>query len=70
MRNPEYANAATLRKRGIDPFPRHGDVVEWVDNGEQWTVDEHDDITGPTALKTWPDGTHTWKLVRLIRRAE
>lgn len=45
------------------PIP--GDVVEWVGNGERWTVCA-DDLDGPAALKHWPD--YGWCNVRLIHR--
>ena len=53
-----YANAETI--------PQDGDVVEWVSNGERWTVCKEDDLEGPSALHHWPDGG--WCGVRLIYR--
>lgn len=46
--------------------PKHRDIVEWVSNGERWTVDAKDDLTGPSALHHWPDGG--WCNVRVIQR--
>ena len=61
-----YANADKLEANGIDPTPKAGDTVEWLTNNERWTVDESDDITGPSALSHWPDGG--WCNVTLISR--
>lgn len=46
--------------------PQHGDIVEWIGNKVKWTVDEIDDISGPSALCHWPDGG--WCNVNLISR--
>jgi len=46
--------------------PMDGDVVEWISNGERWTVCGADDLTGPSPLCHWPDGG--WCNVNLIYR--
>ena len=51
---------------GTDITPQGGDIVEWISNGERWTVSRGDDLEGPSALYHWPDGG--WCGVRLIRR--
>jgi len=51
---------------GTDTKPQAGDVVEWISNGERWTVCREDDLEGPSALHHWPDGG--WCGVRLIHR--
>ena len=51
---------------GTDIPPQDGDIVEWISNGERWTVCREDDLEGPSALHHWPDGG--WCGVRLIHR--
>ena len=51
---------------GTDITPQDGDIVEWISNGERWTVCREDDLEGPSALHHWPDGG--WCGVRLIHR--
>jgi len=46
--------------------PQDGDIVEWIETNEQWTVCKEDDLEGPSALHHWPDGG--WCNVRLIHR--
>ena len=62
----KYHNHEALSRCGVDPCPRHGDTVEWVENGETWTVCKRDDLEGQSALHHWPDGG--WCNVNLVAR--
>jgi len=55
-----------MKYANCDLTPRGGDVVAWVANGEQWTVCTKDDLEGPSALASWPDGG--WCNVNFISR--
>jgi hypothetical protein len=61
----KYANHKLIKERGMDPTPQDGDVVEWASNRAKWRV-EQGDLTGPQALKDWPDGG--WSNVNLVSR--
>ena len=66
IKSTEKAKAPRLGYYADDSCaPQPGDVVEWISNGERWTVCE-DDLDGPAALKHWPDGG--WCGVRLVHR--
>lgn len=51
---------------GTDIMPQDGDIVEWISNGERWTVCKEYDLEGPSALHLWDEGG--WRQVRLIIR--
>ena len=63
----KYNNHEDITATGMDPAPKPGDIVQWVENGVQWVVDEADDLAGPSALRHWPDGG--WCNVLLVSRA-
>jgi hypothetical protein len=62
----KYFNHDEIVAKGLDPNPKHDDVVAWVENGEYWSVNKEDDLEGTSALHHWPDGG--WCNVRLARR--
>ena len=65
-----YHNAEQLESDNIDPTPRHGDHVKWLDNGIEWSVSWQDDLNpqSQTAIAHWPEDSGRWNNVILVTR--